>query len=105
MPPTSTGATAMAARRSRAWMCSSTRCRGRDDPEPTRDEENDMDDMTQPTRLRRFRDLPLFAKLLVPFLVLILAVGAGGLYLVVHDMSSRARAALNEELLRRSLDA
>ena len=64
-----------------------------------------MDDMTQQPRLRRLRDLPLFAKLLVPFLVLILAVGAGGLYLVVHDMSSRARAALNEELLRRSLDA
>ena len=54
---------------------------------------------------RRLRDLPLFVKLLVPFLVLILVIGAGGLYLVVHDLSSGAQSALNEELLRRSLDA
>lgn len=54
---------------------------------------------------RRVRDLPLFVKLLAPFLILILVIGAGGLYLVVHDLSSGARSALNEELLRRSLDA
>ena len=54
---------------------------------------------------RRLRDLPLFVKLLVPFLVLILVIGAGGVYLVVHDLSSGAQSALNEELLRRSLDA
>ena len=57
------------------------------------------------TPRRRLRDLPLFVKLLVPFLVLILVIGAGGLYLVVHDLSSGAQTALNEELLRRSLDA
>lgn len=54
---------------------------------------------------RRLQDLPLFVKLLVPFLVLILVIGAGGLYIVVHDLTSGAQSALNEELLRRSLDA
>lgn len=63
-----------------------------------------MDPMKRAPR-RRLRDLPLFVKLLVPFLVLLLVIGAGGLYLVVHDLSSGARSALNEELLRRSLDA
>ena len=63
-----------------------------------------MDPMKQVAR-RRLRDLPLYVKLLVPFLVLILVIGAGGLYLVVHDLSSGAQSALNEELLRRSLDA
>jgi signal transduction histidine kinase len=53
----------------------------------------------------RLRDLPLFAKLLVPFLLLILVIAAGGLYLVVHDLSSNAQATLNGDLLRRSLDA
>jgi signal transduction histidine kinase len=53
----------------------------------------------------RLRDLPLFGKLLIPFLLLLLVVAAGGLYLVVHDLSSNAQASLNGELLRRSLDA
>ncbi len=62
-------------------------------------------DPVKRARGRRLRDLPLFVKLLVPFLVLLLVIGAGGLYLVVDDLSSGARSALNEELLRRSLDA
>lgn len=62
-----------------------------------------MDTLKAP-RLRA-RDLPLFAKLLVPFLLLILVIAAGGLYLVVHDLSSNAQGTLNGELLRRSLDA
>lgn len=62
-----------------------------------------MDEMRR--RRSRLRDMPLFAKLLVPFLLLILVIAAGGLYLVVHDLSSNAQGALNGELLRRSLDA
>lgn len=55
--------------------------------------------------LSRLRDLPLFAKVLAPFLVLLLVVGAAGTFLIVRDLSARARSSLNEELLRRSLDA
>src|SRR5687768_3263096 len=59
------------------------------------------------SRLRRprFGDLSLFAKLLVPFFLLLFVVGASGAFLVVRDLSSRAHAQLNEELLLRSLDA
>ncbi len=53
----------------------------------------------------RFRDLPLFAKLLVPFLTLMLFVGAFGVFLIVRDLGSRAQAALDQDLARRSLDA
>lgn len=56
-------------------------------------------------RPRRFRDLPLFAKLLVPFLTLMLFVGAFGVFLIVRDLGSRAQAALDQDLARRSLDA
>lgn len=56
-------------------------------------------------RLPSFSDLPLFWKLLVPFLVLILIVGAAGTYLIVRDLSSTARVEMNQELLRASLDA
>lgn len=55
--------------------------------------------------LPRLSDLPLFWKLLVPFLVLILVVGAAGTYLIVRELSTRARVEMNQELLRRSLDA
>jgi signal transduction histidine kinase len=65
-----------------------------------------MDQMSDPRpRLPRPRDLPLFVKLLVPFLLLILVIAAGGLFLVVRDLTSRAQAALDEDLLRRSLQA
>jgi hypothetical protein len=53
----------------------------------------------------RFGDLPLFAKLLVPFLALMLFVGAFGVFLIVRDLASRAQAALDADLARRSLDA
>lgn len=55
--------------------------------------------------LPRFSDLPLFWKLLVPFLVLILVVGAASTYLIVRELSSKARVEMNQELLRHSLDA
>jgi signal transduction histidine kinase len=56
-------------------------------------------------RGRRFRDLPLFAKLLVPYLTLMLFVGAFGVFLIVRELGTRAQASLDEELARRSLDA
>lgn len=52
----------------------------------------------------RFRDLPLFGKLLVPFLALMLLLGGLGGYLIVRDLSSRAETALNQDLSRRSLE-
>lgn len=52
----------------------------------------------------RFRNLPLFWKLLVPFLALIIAVGALGTFLIVRDLSSRANTALDAELQRRALE-
>jgi signal transduction histidine kinase len=55
--------------------------------------------------VRRFRDLPIFAKLLVPFLTLIIFLGGFGVVLIVRDLSSRAETALDAELARRSLDA
>lgn len=54
---------------------------------------------------RRGRGVSLFAKLLVPFLILILVVGVGGAFLIVRDLSSRAQASLDRDLLRDSLDA
>jgi signal transduction histidine kinase len=54
---------------------------------------------------RRLRDLPLFWKLLLPFLALIIFLGTIGSILVFRDLSSRAQAALNEDLLRRSVAA
>jgi len=53
----------------------------------------------------RFRNLPLFYKLLVPFAALVLIVGAFGAYLITHDLASRARSALNQDLLQSSLEA
>lgn len=55
--------------------------------------------------LPRFRDLPLFAKILVPFTALILVIGATGAYFIVRDLSSRTQDQLNRELLSHSLDA
>lgn len=56
-------------------------------------------------RVTRFRNLPLFWKLLVPFLTLMVIVGAFGVFLIVRDLSSGARAALHNELARRALEA
>jgi signal transduction histidine kinase len=53
----------------------------------------------------RFGDLPLFWKLLVPFLGLMLVVGAAGTFLVVRDLAERAQATLDQDLSRRSLEA
>ena len=53
----------------------------------------------------RFRDLPVFLKLLVPFLVLMILLGALGGVLIVRDLSSRAQTALDQDLSRRSLEA
>ena len=60
---------------------------------------------TIPTaRFRRFRDLPLFWKLLVPFFTLMLILGVVGAFLIVRDLSLRAKTALDEDVARRSLD-
>lgn len=56
-------------------------------------------------RRRLFHDLPLFWKVLVPFLTLMVIVGASGVFLVVRDLSSRAQASLDQDLTRRSVDA
>jgi signal transduction histidine kinase len=53
----------------------------------------------------RFRSLPLFWKLLIPFLALIVFVGAFGAFLIVRDLSSRARANVHQDLLQASLSA
>lgn len=49
--------------------------------------------------------LSLFWKLLVPFLALMVIVGAFGLFVLVRDLSSRAQASVDRELARRSFDA
>jgi signal transduction histidine kinase len=54
---------------------------------------------------RGFRSLPLFWKLLIPFLTLIVFVGAFGAFLIVRDLSSRARANVHQDLLQASLSA
>ena len=51
------------------------------------------------------RNLPLFWKLLLPFAVLMLAVGSVGTYVVVADASARASAAVDQDAARRSVDA
>ncbi|HWC14797.1 MAG TPA: ATP-binding protein [Actinomycetota bacterium] len=55
--------------------------------------------------LHGFRSLPLFWKLLIPFLALIVFVGAFGAFLIVRDLSSRARANVHQDLLQASLNA
>lgn len=56
-------------------------------------------------RPRRFRDLPLLARLLIPFLALMLFVGGFGVVVIVNDLSTRGRAALEQDLSRRLLEA
>jgi signal transduction histidine kinase len=57
------------------------------------------------SRLPRFRDLPLFAKQLMPFLALTVFLGGFGVTLVVRDLSARAQTTVDGELTRRALDA
>lgn len=51
------------------------------------------------------RDLPLFWKLLLPFLALMVIFGTIGAFLIVRDVSSRAQDAIDTDLSRRSFDA
>ena len=53
----------------------------------------------------RFRNLPLFWKILLPFITVVAVVGAAGVFVIVNDLSSRAQVALEAELGRRALDA
>lgn len=59
---------------------------------------------TEPVPARRFRDLPLFWKLLIPFFALMLVLGVLGAFLIVRDLTSRSKAALDQDLVGRSLD-
>jgi signal transduction histidine kinase len=49
--------------------------------------------------------LPLFYKLLIPFLTLILVVGSFGAFLIVRDLSSRTQATLDQSLTQSSVNA
>jgi signal transduction histidine kinase len=51
------------------------------------------------------RDLPIFWKLLLPFLVLLMVVGAAGAYLIARDMTSRSESSLSEQLTFRAVEA
>lgn len=65
-----------------------------------------MTAVTQSSRLRRsFRDLPLFAKLLIPSITILLLAGAAGGLLITRELSSRAETAVNQSLLQASLRA
>lgn len=55
--------------------------------------------------MRRFRNLPLFWKLLLPFLALMVIVGAFGVFIMVRDLAGRAQTGLEQDVARRSLDA
>ncbi|MEO7803319.1 MAG: HAMP domain-containing sensor histidine kinase [Actinomycetota bacterium] len=52
-----------------------------------------------------FRRLPLFWKLLVPYVGLLVIIGTLGAFLITRDLASRAQGALNEQLLQVSLRA
>jgi signal transduction histidine kinase len=53
---------------------------------------------------RWLRDLPLFAKVLLPFLAVVVSLGILGGSLIVRDLSSRAQARLEQELVDRSIE-
>lgn len=55
--------------------------------------------------VRWLRDLPLFWKLLIPFVTMILIVGASGVFAIARELSARASATLDADLHRASLDA
>lgn len=52
---------------------------------------------------RRFRELRLFWKLLIPFATLLVIVGAFGAFVLIRDQASRAQSALNRDLQEASL--
>lgn len=62
---------------------------------------------SDPLTLRQglFSRLPLVMKLLVPFLLLELVIGYLGVGLLQHDLTSRARAAIDEDLAGRFFEA
>ncbi|MGH2760494.1 MAG: sensor histidine kinase [Actinomycetota bacterium] len=60
--------------------------------------------MDAPIRGGRFRDLPLFWKVLIPFFALMLVLGVLGAFLIVRDLSTSAKAKLDQDLIGRSLD-
>jgi signal transduction histidine kinase len=60
--------------------------------------------VARPVRWRPWR-VRIFWKLLVPFLVTILAVGATGAYLTVRYLAGRAEASLDRDILERSVTA
>lgn len=55
--------------------------------------------------MKRFRNLPLFWKLLLPFLALMVMVGAFGVFVMIRDLAGRAQTGLEQDVARRSLDA
>ncbi len=60
--------------------------------------------MDAPIRGGRFRDLPLFWKVLIPFFALMLVLGVLGAFLIVRDLSTRAKTALDQDLIGASLN-
>ena len=54
---------------------------------------------------RRARDLPLFWKVLLPFLLLLVLLGTVGTFFLVRGLTDRANQALNRDLTERSLAA
>jgi signal transduction histidine kinase len=56
-------------------------------------------------RVSRFDDLPLFWKLLIPFLALLVVSGMAGAFLIVRDLSSRAQATLDQQLAKETVDS
>ena len=52
-----------------------------------------------------FAGLPLFWKVLIPFLVLIVSIGAAGSFFIARDVSRRAQTVIDRDLQGRSLDA
>lgn len=51
-----------------------------------------------------FRDMSLSRKILIPYLVLVLAVGASGAAILVHEAASRAQQAADQRLSQALLD-
>src|SRR5438034_6588755 len=59
--------------------------------------------MTAPRR--GVRDLPIFWKLLLPFVVLLAVIGTTGAFVIVHDLGAQRRSALHEQLTLRLVEA
>lgn len=64
-----------------------------------------MTRQTSGGRRVRFGDLPLFWRLLLPFMSLILIMGFLGTFAIVRNLSDRAQDSLDQDLSRRSVDA